>query len=70
LGLIPFSDGQSFDYWTQAQPAAAQPMAGFDAAGGGADTSPLDLAAFLGVGAMGNTDQATQALLSQMAGGW
>ncbi|GAA5908273.1 hypothetical protein JCM6882_006789 [Rhodosporidiobolus microsporus] len=71
LGLIPFSDGQSFDYWTQAQPAAAQPMAGsYDGSSSGADTSPLDLAAFLGVGANGNTDQATQALLSQMAGGW
>ncbi|GAA5842582.1 hypothetical protein JCM11251_004909 [Rhodosporidiobolus azoricus] len=70
LGLIPFSDGQSFDYWSQPQPTVAQPLSGIDGLGGGADTSPLDLAAFLGVGASGNADQATQALLSQMAGGW
>ncbi|BGP15892.1 hypothetical protein JCM10213v2_003884 [Rhodosporidiobolus nylandii] len=69
MGLIPTLDGSTFDYWSQAQPSAL----GIGTSGSGASTadgSPFDLAAFLGVGADGNSEQATQALLTQLTGGW
>lgn len=73
LGLIPFGNGQSYDYWTNPPPPAS--AYGLGGGGGGTDsssteTSPLDLAAFLGVGASGTSEDATQVLLTQMAGGW
>jgi hypothetical protein len=77
LGLIPYGNGQSYDYWSQPQAGDMQ-MQGLGGPGGGGgstgssstETSPLDLATFLGVGGSGTTEDATQLLLTQMAGGW
>ncbi|GAA6022558.1 hypothetical protein JCM10207_006585 [Rhodosporidiobolus poonsookiae] len=66
MGLINLG-GQNFDYWSQATiPEAGAVSAGVE----GQETSPLDLSAFLGVGAAGNNEQAAQALLNQLTGGW
>ncbi|GAA5873880.1 hypothetical protein JCM8547_008629 [Rhodosporidiobolus lusitaniae] len=81
MGLIPFGDGvngSGFNtYWAQGQPgvppmqnSSGVGLGSLDGSTGSNETSPLDLAAFLGVGSTGTSEQATQALLSQMAGGW
>ncbi|GAA6027373.1 hypothetical protein JCM8097_007805 [Rhodosporidiobolus ruineniae] len=81
LGLISYSNGQQFDYWTQTQLAMPDLMqqngsapgsssGTVPAAGSAESTSPQDLAAFLGVGAPGTADQAAQVLLQQMVHGW
>ncbi|GAA6049643.1 hypothetical protein JCM3770_005050 [Rhodotorula araucariae] len=85
MGLINMG-GQTWDYWTQGgasgtvsaglqTPASAGPGASGGVGAGtadfvGADGAGFDLSAFLGVGAPANTQDAAQALLNQLTGGW
>ncbi|BGP47966.1 hypothetical protein JCM10450v2_003835 [Rhodotorula kratochvilovae] len=81
MGLINLG-GQTWDYWTQGGASGnvstgLPTPAGGGAGGGGAGAefaggsgAELDLSAFLGVGAPANTQDAAQALLNQLTGGW